>query len=209
MNNSQSKICELLKENYKNPKCELHFSTPFELLVAVILSAQCTDKRVNEVVKTLFVEANTPEAFAKMKQEELEQKIKSCGFYRNKAKNIISASKDICLRFGSKVPQTQKELESLAGVGEKTASVILAVAFNIPAIAVDTHVTRLSNRLGFVKNLNDPHKICVELKKIIPVEDWIDFHYQLVLHGRYVCKAINPNCQNCFLKGICPSCRGK
>lgn len=201
----QSEIKDLLLKTYKGATCELEWKTPFELLVAVILSAQCTDKRVNEVTKDLFKLHNTPEDFANIALEELEGLIKSCGFYHNKAKNIIACSKDIVQRFGGEVPKTEEELMGLAGVGEKTASVVLGTAFKIPAMPVDTHVLRLSGRLGFVNNLNDPHKVCVELKKLIDKKDWIDFHFALVLHGRYVCKAINPGCENCVLNKICPS----
>lgn len=196
------KVYEKLKELYPKPITELKFSSNFELLVAVILSAQCTDKRVNMITDKLFRECNTPQCFAKMNQTILEEKIHSCGFFRNKAKNIILASSDIVERFGGKVPYTFDELISLAGVGKKTASVILSVAFGIPAIAVDTHVFRLSKRLGLCDE-KTPEKTQDALEKIVPRDYWIDFHYAIVLHGRYVCKSQKPICNECGLADFC------
>lgn len=195
-------IVNELNEKYKNAECELKFKSNFELLVAVILSAQCTDKRVNLVTADLFKLYNTPYDFANVELEELEQLIKPCGFYHNKAKNIISASKDLVSRFNGIVPSTKEELKSLAGVGEKTANVVLATAFKVPAIAVDTHVFRVSRRLGLA-NGKDVAKVQAELEKVIPKELWSGSHYALVLHGRYVCKARKPDCENCFLKSSC------
>jgi len=209
MKKDLQKIIAVMRDTYRSPKCELVWTTPFELLVAVILSAQCTDKRVNMVVSKLFEQYNTPEQFANMSQDVLEEWIKSCGFYHNKAKNIISASRDIVEKYGGKVPEDLEGLMALSGVGEKTASVVQAVAFHVPAIAVDTHVLRLSNRMGFVNNEKDPHKVMLALMKIVPKDYWIDFHYSMVLHGRYVCKAQKPNCEGCCFKDCCRSCKIK
>lgn len=190
----------------QNPKCELVFESPFELLVAVILSAQCTDKRVNQVTSVLFQEANTPQDFVEMPIEQLERKIHSCGFYHNKAKAIISASKDILERFDGQVPSNFDELLTLAGVGRKTANVVMAVAFGGDNLAVDTHVLRVSNRLGLVKTDN-PNKCEEQLCKIFPKDSWTRLHYQMVLFGRYTCKAIKPDCANCVFSAVCPSSR--
>lgn len=187
---------------YENPKCELKFSSNYELLVAVILSAQCTDKRVNQVTSELFKEFNTPEKMITLSQDELENKIHSCGFFHNKAKHILEASKDLIDRFDGHIPSDKKQLKSLAGVGEKTANVVLATAFNVPAIAVDTHVFRVSNRLGLA-NSKDVFKTQKQLEKNIPKEMWIKFHYALVLHGRYICKSQKPKCNECKLSKYC------
>lgn len=195
-------IIEKVDELYVNPKCELNFHSNYELLVAVILSAQCTDKRVNLVTAELFKEYNTPYKMVELSQDELEQKIRPCGFFHNKARHILDASKDIITRFGGEVPNNKKDLLSLAGVGEKTANVVVSMAFNIPAIAVDTHVFRVSNRLGLADS-NDVFKTQKQLEKNIPKDKWIKFHYALVLHGRYVCKSQRPNCNGCELKDVC------
>ena len=185
-----------------NAVCELEFSTNFELLVAVILSAQCTDKRVNEVTKKLFKIVNTPQEFKDMQPEELEKLIYSCGFYHNKAKNIILASKDICEKFGGEVPEDFDDLISLAGVGRKTANVMQSVAFKGDAFAVDTHVLRVSNRLGLTSSKNPD--ICEkDLKSFFEKKKWSNLHYQMVLFGRYKCKSKNPDCKNCPFQGIC------
>jgi endonuclease-3 len=197
-----NKVIERLMELYPEPVCELNFSTPFELLVAVILSAQCTDKRVNQVTKTLFKEFNSPQDFAQIDQSLLESKIYSCGFYRNKAKNIISSSRDIIVKHNGVLPSTLEELVKLAGVGKKTASVVLSVAFDVPAIAVDTHVFRLSKRLGLADE-KTPEKTQDALEKVFPKKLWSKGHYALVLHGRYVCKSQNPQCEMCGLRDLC------
>jgi len=197
-----NEIVESFEKLYSEAKCELNYTSNFELLVAVILSAQCTDKRVNQVTKELFKVANTPKQFSDMKQEDLEKLIFSCGFYHNKAKSIISASKDICERFNGIVPSNFEDLKSLRGVGNKTANVMTCVAFGGDALPVDTHVLRTSNRLGFVKTTNPD--ICErELKKIFPKDKWSKLHYQMVLFGRYKCKAINPDCKDCPFIEIC------
>ncbi len=191
---------------YQDAECELKSNTPFETLVAVILSAQCTDKRVNMVTQELFKTHNKPEDFASMPIEELEQRIHSCGFYHNKAKSIKSASRDIIDRFGGEVPSNFDDLTSLAGVGRKTANVVLAVAFHGDALAVDTHVLRVSNRLGLVKTENP--NVCEDnLKLLFPKEKWSKLHYQMVLFGRYTCKAIKPECENCVFNRECPNSR--
>ena len=195
-------VVSILNNKYKDAECELNFSSTFELLVAVILSAQCTDKRVNEVTKTLFKVANTPEDFCKMPQEKLEQLIHSCGFYHNKAKNIKKCSEDLVNRFGGVVPSNKNELKSLAGVGEKTANVVLATAFKTPAIAVDTHVFRVSRRIGLAGGKN-VKQVQEELEKHIDKKDWSSTHYSLVLHGRYVCKARKPKCEACEIASFC------
>ncbi len=190
----------------ENPKCELEYKTPFQLLIAVVLSAQCTDKRVNMVTRELFKKYNKPEDFASMSLEVLEEKIRTCGFYHNKAKAIKSASRDIIDKFGGEVPADFNKLTSLAGVGRKTANVIMAVAFGADAFAVDTHVLRVSNRLGLVKT-NNPDKCEEKLCKIFPKSSWSKLHYQMVLFGRYTCKAIKPNCEKCIFNRECPFSR--
>ncbi len=195
-------ICQEFDKIFPQAVCELNYSSNFELLVAVILSAQCTDKRVNQVTKVLFEKANTPEKILKLGRENLEKEIFSCGFYRNKAKSIMNMSQDLIDRFEGQVPQSQKDLTSLAGVGNKTANVMTSVAFSGDAIAVDTHVLRISNRLGFVKTKNPD--ICErELKKIFPKEKWSKLHSQMVLFGRYVCKSQRPSCDECPFGQIC------
>ena len=195
-------IIKAVDELYVNPKCELVFSSNYELLVAVILSAQCTDKRVNQVTSVLFKEYNTPEKMITLSQEQLEEKIRSCGFFHNKAKHILDCSKDLIDKYNGEIPSDKKELKNLAGVGEKTANVVLATAFGVPAIAVDTHVFRVSNRLGLAKS-KDVFKTQKQLEKVLPKDKWIKFHYALVLHGRYVCKSQRPNCKDCKLSEYC------
>lgn len=202
MKSNVLEIVDAVDRLYENPKCELVFSSNYELLVAVILSAQCTDKRVNQVTSELFKEYNTPEKMITLPQEQLENKIRSCGFFHNKAKHILEASRDLVDRFGGVVPSDKIKLKSLAGVGEKTANVVLATAFGVPAIAVDTHVFRVSNRLGLA-NSKKIERTQKQLEMNLPKEKWIKFHYALVLHGRYVCKSQNPNCKDCELKQFC------
>ena len=195
-------IIEILKEEYKDPKCELNYSSPFELLVAVVLSAQCTDKRVNQVTSELFKTHNTAQSIANMNINDLEEAIKPCGFYHNKAKALKSLSEDIVNRFNGEFPKTKAELKTLAGVGEKTANVVVSLIFNEPAIAVDTHVFRVSNRLGIV-NAKTPKDCEKQLMQRFSENFWSLLHYQLVLFGRYYCKARNPKCSICGLKNIC------
>lgn len=191
-----------LERLYKGSKPALHYKTPYELLIAVILSAQCTDERVNKVTKVLFEKHSTPQTMLSLTQAELEKYIFSCGFYRMKAAHILSASKDIIDRFGGEVPQTVEELTTLAGVGKKTANVVYSVAFGGDAIAVDTHVFRVSNRLGLAKG-NTPQKVEAELNKAIPKKDWSSAHHWLIWHGRKVCHSQKPDCENCTLSHVC------
>lgn len=195
-------IVATLRSIIDNPKSELEFNNNFELLVAVVLSAQCTDKRVNVVTKELFKEYNTPEKLANAKISDIEAIIRPCGYFRNKARNIIEASKQIVENFNGQVPSGMDELTSLAGVGRKTANVVRAVGFNIPSMPVDTHVFRVSNRLGLAnaKNVNNTEK---QLLKNIKQEDLIDVHHLLILFGRYYCKAISPKCNICPLVDKC------
>ena len=193
---------------YENPKCELMFSNNYELLVAVILSAQCTDKRVNQVTRELFKEYNTPSKMITLSQEELENKIRSCGFFHNKAKHILAASKELVEKYDGEVPNEKNKLKALAGVGEKTANVVLSLAFGIPAIAVDTHVFRVANRLGLADS-KDVAKTQKQLERVLPKEKWSKFHYSLVLHGRYICKAQRPMCGECKLKNLCKKYNNK
>lgn len=202
MKSRNNKIISLLKECYPNPKCELEYSSPFQLLVAVVLSAQCTDKRVNIVTKKLFEKFNTPEKLSAAPYDEIENIIRPCGFFRNKTKAIISLSCDIVNRFNGNFPSTKEELKSLAGVGEKTANVVVSLVFNQPAIAVDTHVFRVSNRLGLA-SASTPEKTQKQLELAIDKNYWSQAHYALVLHGRYVCKAIKPDCLNCRFNEVC------
>lgn len=182
--------------------CELNFSNTFELLIAVILSAQCTDKRVNLVTEQLFKKYKTVQDFANLDNKTLEKDIFSCGFYKNKANNIILCCKDLIERFGGIVPSSFDDLVSLAGVGRKTANVVLAFGFNIPAFPVDTHVFRVSNRLGLSESTT-PEKCEEQMTKLVEREKWSSLHHFLVLYGRYYCKAIKPNCQECEFREIC------
>lgn len=202
-NKRAQKILDELKKMHPDAGCELNYGTPFELLVAVILSAQCTDKRVNEVTKDLFKKYYTPEQYATMTPAELEPLIHSCGFFHNKAVNIIGAAKGIVDRFGGEVPKTMAELTSLPGVGRKTASVVMTVAFDEPAMPVDTHVFRVSGRLGLSHGKN-PEQVEKDLKDLYPPSDWNIVHHTLIFHGRYICKALRPNCSECTLTEYCP-----
>ena len=202
MSSNVKPILQILSQNFPNPKSELNFSSPFELLVAVILSAQCTDKRVNMVTPTLFAVANTPQQMADLPLEQIEQIIKPCGFYHNKAQFLKSASADIVARFDGQVPSNLDDLATLAGVGRKTANVVYAVGFGGQAIAVDTHVFRVSNRLG-IANGKTPLEVEKQLMQAIDRNIWSDAHHYILLHGRYVCKAQRPNCKECAVKQYC------
>jgi len=200
-----NKIIALLKKEYPEVKIALHYSNPLELLIATILSAQCTDKQVNGVTKKLFEKYRTPQDFIKISQEELEKEIYSTGFYRNKSKNIIETCKIIVNEYNSKVPDTMEELLKLPGVARKTANIVLSGAFGkVEGMAVDTHVKRLSGRLGLTAN-TDPEKIEKDLLKIIPKKDWDLFSLLLINHGRKVCAARKPLCEVCILNKLCPS----
>ena len=196
-----------LQSLYFDAKPALKFNTPYELLVAVILSAQCTDERVNKVTAVLFENYSTPEKMVLLSQKELENYIFSCGFYRMKAEHILSASRDILEKFDGQVPQTIEELMSLAGVGKKTANVVYSVAFGGDAIAVDTHVFRVSNRLGLAKG-KTPEEVEKGLNKAIPKCDWSKAHHWLIYHGRRVCHSQKPDCENCTLKSLCDFYKG-
>lgn len=204
-NMNTNEILRELNRLYPDAKPALQFKTPYELLVAVILSAQCTDERVNKVTKVLFEHYDTPEKMVMLSREQLEKYIFSCGFYRNKAAHILSASRDILEKFGGEVPSSFEELRTLAGVGQKTANVVYAVAFGGDAIAVDTHVFRVSRRLGLAFS-NTPEKVEEELKKVIPRDEWSKAHHWLIWHGRKVCRSQKPDCENCTLKKMCPHC---
>ncbi len=201
MDKRQEILCELAAL-YPDARPALKYRSPYELLVAVILSAQCTDERVNKVTEVLFKEYSTPAAMLKLTQEELEKYIYSCGFYRNKAAHILSASRDIVEKFGGEVPNDFDKLRTLAGVGQKTANVVWSVAFGGDAIAVDTHVFRVSNRLGLAC-ADTPIKVENQLKQAIPQEDWSKAHHWLIYHGRRVCHSQRPDCANCTLKDYC------
>ena len=199
------KILTILKELYPDATCSLTYDSPVQLLVATILSAQCTDERVNKVTPELFARFPDAIALANADRETLETLIRSTGFYRNKAKNIQGACQKIVKDFNSKVPQTMEELLLLSGVARKTANVVLAHAFGIKAgVTVDTHVKRLSQRLGLTK-ATDPVKIEKDLMPLLPQKDWENFSIRIIYHGRQICKARKPNCQDCQLAFLCPS----
>ena len=206
MNRKQAvEIFELLKKQYPDAKCSLDFNTPFEMMVAVMLSAQCTDERVNKVTAEFFPKYNTPKAFADMPLEDIENLIHSCGFYKNKAKNLKLASQKILTEFNGEVPQTMEELMSIPGVGRKSANVIMLEAFNNPqGIAVDTHAKRISNRIGF-SSAKEPQKIEQDLLKLFPKKYYYDANHILIWHGRNTCKSQKPNCENCCIKHLCKS----
>lgn len=198
------KIISRLKKEYPDAHCALHHTSAFELLIATILSAQCTDERVNQVTAELFRKYRRPEDYLEVAPEELEQDIRSTGFFRNKAKNIRGACQKIVADYGGELPQTMDELLTLNGVARKTANVVLGNAFGIASgVVVDTHVKRLSNRLGLTEHSN-PEKIEKDLQELVPKKDWVMFSHWLIWHGRRVCKARKPLCQECVLADICP-----
>lgn len=203
------KFMKVLKETYPDAKCSLDFNTPFELLIAVILSAQCTDERVNKTTPSIFAVYSTPEDFANSDIENLEKLIHPCGFYKNKAKNIKACSKILVDKYNSKIPDTMEELILLPGVGRKTANVVLLNAFGISeGIAIDTHAKRISNRIGFSSE-TDPEKIEKDLLKIFPKEYLKDINHLFVYHGRNFCSARNPKCNECTLKNFCKTFKEK
>ncbi len=199
----KSEQLKILEATYAGAVPELKFGSTFELLIAVILSAQCTDRRVNEVTPQLFSEAKTPTAMLELGQSRLEELIRSCGFYRSKARNILGACRKIVDEYDGEVPTTFEELIKLPGVGRKTANVVLSVAFREPAIAVDTHVFRIANRLKLAEGVT-PLEVERGLQKVIPREKWSDAHHWLIWHGRKLCKARAPLCGECPLKNCCP-----
>ncbi|MGB2869271.1 MAG: endonuclease III [Bacteroidota bacterium] len=201
------KIIVHLRKKYPLPKTALRFSNPLQLLISTILSAQCTDVRVNMVTPGLFKRYRNVSDFARADRAELEEQIRSTGFYRNKAKNIIACCAQLTERYGGAVPSTMGELTQLAGVGRKTANCVLGAAYGINAgVVVDTHVERLSGRLG-LSTEKTPEKIELDLMELVPQKDWYDFSNLLILHGRQVCNARKPNCPVCTLRTICPSAK--
>ena len=198
-----NEILSYFDELHPNPVCALNFSNNYELLVAVILSAQCTDERVNKVTPTLFKLANTPELMLNLGENKIKQLIYSCGFYNNKTKSILDMSKDLVEKYNGQVPSSIEELTTLKGVGRKTANVVIGVAFGGQTIAVDTHVHRVSKRLGLTSESSSPTKCEKDLLKIIPTNRRTKFHHQAIWFGRLTCKAIKPMCENCKLKNIC------
>jgi endonuclease III len=198
------KIFSLLKKEYPGVKPALEYNSAFQLLISTILSAQCTDERVNIVTKSLFKKYKVPQDYLEVPKEELEKDIFSTGFYRQKAKSIKNCCDVLIKKYDGKVPEDFEALTELPGVGRKTASVVAGNAFGIPAIAVDTHVKRLSNILGLIKS-NDPEKIEMKLKELLPEKDWINSSHYLASHGRIVCIARKPHCLKCILGDLCPS----
>jgi endonuclease-3 len=198
------KVFNILRKQYPKVKPALNYKNPFQLLVATILSAQCTDERVNIVTKDLFKKYKSPKDYINASNEELEKDIYSTGFYKQKAKSIKGCCKVLIEKYNGKVPDDFEKLNELPGVGRKTASVVAGNAFGIPAIAVDTHVKRLSNLLGFIKS-NDPEKIEFKLRELLPEKDWTDSSHWLATHGRKICIARRPKCLECVIGNICPS----
>jgi endonuclease-3 len=199
-----NEILNRLKKEYPVVEIALEFGTPFQLLISTILSAQCTDARVNLITKSLFKKYKKPEDYLKVSNRELEKDIFSAGFYRQKAKSIKSCCKSLLENFDGKVPQDFESLISLPGVGRKTASVVVGNAFGIPAIAVDTHVIRLSNLMGFIDS-KDPEKIELRLKELFTENEWINLGHYLMNHGRKICIARRPKCLKCVIGDLCPS----
>ena len=198
-----SKMIEILKQTYPDAKCSLDFKTPFELVIAVMLSAQCTDERVNQVTPSIFSKYNTPKDFVNLDVKVLEDLIHPCGFYRTKAKNIIACSKKILENFGGEVPQNMEDLISLPGVGRKSANVIMLEAFGKPCgIAVDTHAKRLANRIG-LSSQTEPEKIEQDLIKLFPEKYLKDINHLFIWHGRNCCTARNPKCNSCPIQKFC------
>lgn len=196
-------ILKILKKYYPEATCSLDFTSPFEMAISVMLSAQCTDERVNKTTPDLFKKANTPEKMARLSLDEIEKIIKPCGFYKNKAKNILACSKMLVEEFGGVVPNNMEDLQRLAGIGRKSANVIMLEAFNDPqGIAVDTHARRISNKIGFSKE-SDPEKIEQDLLKLLPREYYYDANHLFVWHGRYTCVARNPKCEGCPIRQYC------
>lgn len=187
-----------------HPKCALNHSNAFELLAATILSAQCTDKRVNIVTPGLFKKYKTVEEFAGARPSELEREIHSTGFYKNKAKNILGAAKEILKRFKGKVPNRLEDLVTLPGVGRKTANVVLGSAYDTPGLTVDTHMIRINRLLGLTKN-SDPVKIEFDLMRLVPQKDWTNYSHWIIHHGRTRCPARRPDCAHCEIENLCPS----
>lgn len=204
LNNTQIRYClDIFKEMFPDAECELVHDNPFELVIAVLLSAQCTDALVNKVTKGLFQKYKTPEDYLAVPLEELEQDIKSIGLYRNKAKNIRKLCQTLIDEYGGEVPPTKEELVKLSGVGRKTANVVASVAFGEPAIAVDTHVERVSKRLGICRWKDSVLEVEQTLMKKVPKAEWSATHHRMIFFGRYHCKAKSPACPECPLLSLC------
>lgn len=202
--NRVDRIVKILKKTYPEAPCALNHESPFQLIVATILSAQCTDERVNLVTPALFARFPTPEALAKASQPDVESLIRSTGFFRNKATNLLGMAKAVVQQHHGEIPNSMEQLVKLPGVGRKTANVVLGTAFGIAAgVVVDTHVKRLSNRLGLTTSQN-PEKIEQDLMKILPAKEWINFSHRLIHHGRRICDARKPKCRECPLISCCP-----
>lgn len=199
-----AKINRSLAELYPDARCMLNFSSPLELLVATILAAQCTDKKVNEVTADLFRRYRSAQDYAKAKPSELERQVRPTGFFRQKSKSIITTCRELAERHGGRVPETIEELTALSGVGRKTANVVLGSVFGQPAIIVDTHFRRVAGRLG-LSDHTDPDKIEVDLQKLLPRKEWTEFSHRLTFHGRQVCFARKPACPKCAIARWCPS----
>lgn len=205
MNSDIKDIVKILKKSYPVNKSALNYKNPLQLLVATILSAQCTDVMVNKVTPALFAKYKTAKDYAKVQQSQFELEVRTTGFYRNKSKNIIACAKEIDEKYNGEVPRTLEELTKLPGIGRKTANVILGHVFGVPGIVVDTHVIRLSYRMGLTKN-KDPLKIEQDLMEIIPKKTWTHFSNMLIYHGRAVCAARRPKCDKCQIEKYCPKC---
>lgn len=204
LNKTQIRYClDQMKEMFPHAECELVHKNPFELVIAVLLSAQCTDVLVNKVTKELFKKYETPEDYLAVSLEELQQDIRSIGLYRNKAKNIQKLCQSLLDEYNGEVPNTKEELMELAGVGRKTANVVVSVAFNEPAIAVDTHVERVAKRLGICRWKDSVLEVEETLMRKVPKDEWSETHHRLIFFGRYHCKARNPNCPECPLLEVC------
>lgn len=200
---TKTAILAALEKKYKGTTTMLHYNSPFELLCAVILSAQCTDERVNKVTARIFPRLNTPEKMGALTQAQMEAEIHDCGLFRAKAKNLLGMCHMLLEKYNGELPKDIPSLRELPGVGQKTANVVGSIVYHIPAIAVDTHVFRVSHRLGLAKGA-DPLETEHELQKIIPRENWSDAHHWLIWHGRLVCKARKPLCQGCVCVDLCP-----
>lgn len=200
-----AEVSDRLRQAYPEAECALHFETPFQLLAATILSAQCTDVRVNMVTPALFARMGTPETMARANRDDIEALVRTTGFFRNKAKSLHLASRMIVEDFGGRVPDSMDQLLKLPGVARKTASVVLGVAYGkAEGVVVDTHVKRISKLLGLTR-ATDPAKVEIDLMSRLPETSWIDFSHRMILHGRAVCKARRPRCGECLMEDICPS----
>lgn len=198
------RIIDVFRKLYPSPKCHLNFNSPLELLIGTILSAQCTDERVNQVTRTLFKKYRSARDYAKANPQELENDIRTTGFFRNKARSIIKCTKILDEKYSGEVPFVMEELTELDGVGRKTANVVLGNAFGKPAIIVDTHIRRLAHRLG-LSNKKDPDRIEIDIRDLVPRDQWTYFSLALGDHGRTICKARKPNCGECKINQLCPS----